>query len=71
VDSFLAESGLRRGDIEHWIAHTGGPKVLLAMESALEVPRCSLDSLHTTHGCKECWPCTATATRWCSMFAEN
>ncbi len=38
VDGFLAERGLRRGDIRHWIAHTGGPKVLQAFEGALELP---------------------------------
>lgn len=43
VDSFLAEWGLFRGDIQHWIAHTGGPKVLQAMESALGISRCSLE----------------------------
>ena len=42
ADSFLDEYGLSRRDIKHWIAHTGGPKVLQAMEAALEVPRCSL-----------------------------
>ena len=30
VDDFLAAQGLARGDIRHWIAHTGGPKVLQA-----------------------------------------
>ncbi len=43
ADSFLAEHGLSRRDIKHWIAHTGGPKVLLAMEEALGLPRCSLE----------------------------
>ena len=43
ADSFLDESGLSRRDIKHWIAHTGGPKVLLAMEAALEIPRSSLE----------------------------
>jgi hypothetical protein len=38
VDSFLAEYGLGRGSIQHWIAHTGGPKVLRAIENALELP---------------------------------
>jgi alkylresorcinol/alkylpyrone synthase len=39
VDGFLAEHGLARGDIEHWILHTGGPKVLEAFESALGLTR--------------------------------
>lgn len=38
VDSFLAEHGLRRGAIRHWVAHTGGPKVLRAIEKALDLP---------------------------------
>jgi alkylresorcinol/alkylpyrone synthase len=42
ADSFLNEHGLARCDITHWIAHTGGPKVLQAMEAALEIPRCAL-----------------------------
>jgi alkylresorcinol/alkylpyrone synthase len=43
ADSFLEEQGLSRCDIKHWVAHTGGPKVLQAMEEALEIPRCSLE----------------------------
>jgi alkylresorcinol/alkylpyrone synthase len=35
VDAFLAAHGLRRDRIRHWIAHTGGPKVLEAFRSAL------------------------------------
>jgi|HubBroStandDraft_1064217.scaffolds.fasta_scaffold106676_1 alkylresorcinol/alkylpyrone synthase len=42
VDSFLAEHRLSRRDIDHWIAHTGGPKVLEAMQEALEIPKCAL-----------------------------
>jgi alkylresorcinol/alkylpyrone synthase len=38
VDSFLDAHELSRRDISHWIAHTGGPKVLQAMASALELP---------------------------------
>ncbi|HSP19947.1 MAG TPA: 3-oxoacyl-[acyl-carrier-protein] synthase III C-terminal domain-containing protein, partial [Myxococcaceae bacterium] len=38
VDGFLASQGLRRQDIRHWVAHTGGPKVLQAFEAALELP---------------------------------
>lgn len=37
VDGFLGEHGLKRGDIKHWVAHTGGPKVLQAFEQALEL----------------------------------
>jgi len=39
VDRFLADQGLTRRDISSWVAHPGGPKVLEAMEEALEVPR--------------------------------
>ena len=43
VDSFLAANGLQRSRIRHWIAHTGGPKVLKAFEEALELPAGALD----------------------------
>jgi alkylresorcinol/alkylpyrone synthase len=39
VDSFLASQGLKRSDLKHFAAHTGGPKVLEAFEEALEIPR--------------------------------
>jgi alkylresorcinol/alkylpyrone synthase len=39
VDSFLQKHGLQRKDLQHFIAHTGGPKVLEAFEEALEIPR--------------------------------
>lgn len=42
VDAFLAAEGLDRRRIAHWIAHTGGPKVLQAFESALELPASAL-----------------------------
>jgi alkylresorcinol/alkylpyrone synthase len=35
TDEFLAEHGLARSDIESWVIHTGGPKVLEATETAL------------------------------------
>jgi len=38
VDTFLAAHGLERARIRHWIAHTGGPKVLKAFEETLELP---------------------------------
>lgn len=43
VDAFLADHGLARADIRHFIAHTGGPKVLEAFEDALELPAGALD----------------------------
>jgi alkylresorcinol/alkylpyrone synthase len=35
VDDFLREQALTRDDIEHWVLHTGGPKVLEAFQEAL------------------------------------
>jgi alkylresorcinol/alkylpyrone synthase len=43
VDAFLAAHGVARSQIRHWIAHTGGPKVLQAFEAALELPEGALD----------------------------
>lgn len=42
IDAFLAEHGLTRSDIGVWISHPGGPKVLEAMESSLELPEDAL-----------------------------
>jgi alkylresorcinol/alkylpyrone synthase len=42
VDDFLASQGLGRGDVRHWIAHTGGPKVLEAFQEALALPEGAL-----------------------------
>jgi alkylresorcinol/alkylpyrone synthase len=39
VDAFLEAHGLCRGDIDAWISHPGGPKVLEAMQTALDLPR--------------------------------
>jgi alkylresorcinol/alkylpyrone synthase len=43
VDAFLAEHGLARRHIRHWMAHTGGPKVLQALEGALALPEGALE----------------------------
>lgn len=43
VDAFLSGFGLGRGDIASWIIHTGGPKVLEAVEETLELPAGALD----------------------------
>jgi alkylresorcinol/alkylpyrone synthase len=37
VDTFLGTHGLRVDDISTWIAHPGGPKVLTALEGALDI----------------------------------
>ena len=42
VEGFLTEHGLRRSDIRHWVAHTGGPRVLQAFEEALELEATAL-----------------------------
>ncbi len=39
VDAFLADHGLTRADIGWWVCHPGGPRVIEALEEALEVPR--------------------------------
>jgi alkylresorcinol/alkylpyrone synthase len=39
VDGFLAEHELTRADVEWWVCHPGGPKVLEAIEGALDLPR--------------------------------
>lgn len=44
VDAFLAEHGLGRADIATWISHPGGPKVLMAMQEALELPEDALEA---------------------------
>jgi alkylresorcinol/alkylpyrone synthase len=44
VDEFLAEYGLSRQDIGSRIIHTGGPKVLQAVESALELKPAALEA---------------------------
>ena len=48
VDSFLGAHGLNRGDIRTWISHPGGPKVLEAMQDALELPDDALESAWRT-----------------------
>lgn len=43
VDAFLAEHAIKRRDVTHWIAHTGGPKVLQAFEQGLTLPPGALE----------------------------
>ncbi len=43
VDGLLSDHGLSRADIAVWIAHPGGPKVLEAMQEALDLPDDALD----------------------------
>jgi alkylresorcinol/alkylpyrone synthase len=42
VDDFLDAYGLCRTDIASWIFHSGGPRVLQAVEAALELPEDAL-----------------------------
>jgi alkylresorcinol/alkylpyrone synthase len=42
VESFLAENNLALPDIASWIFHSGGPKVLEAVESSLNLPKDAL-----------------------------
>jgi len=42
LDDFLTDQGLQRDDIEWWVCHPGGPKVLEAMQAALELDRDAL-----------------------------
>src|SRR6202050_329950 len=44
VDEFLAEQGVRRSDIQSWIMHTGGPKVLEATATALNLTEKDLEA---------------------------
>lgn len=44
VDAFLADHGHQRGDIQSWVLHTGGPKVLEATADALDLHNGQLDA---------------------------
>lgn len=44
VDAFLADQGLKRSDLKSWVLHTGGPKVLEATASALDLHNGQLDA---------------------------
>jgi alkylresorcinol/alkylpyrone synthase len=43
VDEFLDSENLTRADIESWVIHTGGPKILDATAAALNLPPGALD----------------------------
>ncbi len=38
LDSWLSEQGMRRGEVESWAIHPGGPRILTAVEAALGLP---------------------------------
>jgi alkylresorcinol/alkylpyrone synthase len=44
VDTFLCDFGLSRRDIGSWIIHTGGPKILDAVATALQLPERALEA---------------------------
>ena len=48
VDGFLSEHDLTRSDIGCWVCHTGGPKVLTAFQTALEVDEEALELTWTS-----------------------
>jgi alkylresorcinol/alkylpyrone synthase len=43
VDAFLGAHGLARRDVSHWVAHTGGPKVLEAFRRGLDLPEAAIE----------------------------
>jgi alkylresorcinol/alkylpyrone synthase len=43
VDGFLSRHGLTRADVEWWVSHPGGPKVLEAVQTALDLERSALE----------------------------
>src|SRR5579864_2247638 len=44
VDLFLSDFGISRHEIGSWIIHSGGPKVLEAVEDSLELPEHALEA---------------------------
>ncbi len=42
IEDFLAEHNLKASDIDHWVAHPGGPKVIDALQEALQLPETAL-----------------------------
>jgi alkylresorcinol/alkylpyrone synthase len=44
VDAFLKDHGLTRHDLKSWVLHTGGPKVLEATATALDLHNGQLDA---------------------------
>lgn len=44
VDELLAAEGLTRDDVDRWIAHPGGPRILESFTAALDLPPAALDA---------------------------
>lgn len=45
---FLADHGLTTADVTTWVCHPGGPKVIDAVENALDLPAYALDHTRTS-----------------------
>lgn len=48
VHAFLADHGLRLPDVRGWVCHPGGPKVIQALERALDLPPDALAHTRTS-----------------------
>ncbi|PQM44073.1 Polyketide synthase-like Pks10 [Mycobacterium talmoniae] len=44
VREFLADHGLVTADVDRWICHPGGPRVIEAVENGLDLPDDALDA---------------------------
>jgi predicted naringenin-chalcone synthase len=44
VSSWLAEKGLNLSDVKSWAVHPGGPRILDAVENALQLNSSALDA---------------------------
>ena len=44
MDAFLSDHGCQRSDVNSWVLHTGGPKVLEATADALDLHNGQLDA---------------------------
>ena len=67
VDGFLADHGLTRDDIGWWVCHPGGPKVIEAIETALDAARARRCSSPGTRSpgsatCRRSRCCTSSRT---------
>jgi alkylresorcinol/alkylpyrone synthase len=51
VRKFLADHGLTTADVTAWVCHPGGPKVIDAVENALDLPAHALD--HTRNSLRD------------------
>lgn len=47
VDAFLADHGLERGDIDHWLVHPGGRGIIEGVQKGLSLPE---EQVEISHG---------------------